>query len=48
MKREEEALPLSGLEVTVDGLLPKKSRTARAAYWLMMILLLVFMAAVIA
>lgn len=48
MTQEEKALPLTELEVTVEGLLPRQSRAARMAYYLMMILLLILFLAVIA
>ena len=48
MKRENEALPLSELEVTVEGLLPKQGGAVRSAYFIMMILLIVLFVAVIA
>ncbi|MBQ7575729.1 MAG: hypothetical protein IJT26_04265 [Bacteroidales bacterium] len=48
MKRENEALPLSELEVTVEGLLPKQSGAARGAYFILMILLIILFVAVIA
>ena len=33
MTQEEKALPLTELEVTVEGLLPRQSRAARRAYY---------------
>ena len=47
MEREKRILPLSELEVTVDGLLPKASGAARGAYILMMLLLLLLFAAIL-
>ena len=47
MEREKKVLPLTELEVTVDGLLPKASGAARTAYILMMLLLLLLFAAIL-
>lgn len=46
MKREKRILPLSELEVTVEGLLPKASRCARLIYLVTMLLLLFLFAAI--
>ena len=48
MKRENEALPLTELEVTVEGLLPKQGGAAKGAYFILMILLIILFVAVIA
>ena len=47
MEREEKVLPLDELEVTVDGLLPRASGAAGAAYIAMMLLLALLFAAIL-
>ena len=47
MEREKRVLPLTDLEVTVDGLLPKASGAAKTVYILMMLLLLLLFAAIL-
>jgi hypothetical protein len=47
MEREKRVLPLTDLEVTVDGLLPKASVAAKTVYILMMLLLLLLFAAIL-